>query len=178
MWVAAAVDLIIGPHKLLWFLALAIFVFFLLCTDTLSIVCLYTSFMCMFRLFFSAFGEFHMPPIGLFSGSVWMQISLKQCWGRRGKTDHFSTCGRGLRSDVKISTMGAHQPWCQIGANGARSTWLEISEFCETREPCLMSCIAWTKRGSISAIFQYSMGRWKAYWFNLVQFTRFCQIHA
>ena len=45
---------------------LAIFVFVLLYSVSPSTVCIQcTSFMCTLRLFFSVFGEFEAPPIGL-----------------------------------------------------------------------------------------------------------------
>ena len=69
------------------FLALAIVVFFLLCSDSPSTVCLQRAhLMCMLCLFFSVFGEFQVPPIGLEyelqRGSVWTQIFLKRCQER------------------------------------------------------------------------------------------------
>ena len=103
-------DLINSPYRCFWFpctshfhLLLVVFWFLL------STVCLFTArklnahALCLLLRFWWMSSATDRPGIWttaflvVFSGSVWTQIFLKRCWGRRRKKDRFRTSGRPLR---------------------------------------------------------------------------------
>ena len=107
-------DLINGPHKRFWFPCTSHF-HLLLVVFGFSVYCLFVcsaSLMCMLRLFFSIFGEFQVPPIGLeyelqHFWSFWVdpygsKYSWKNAEEDGGKKDRFRMCGWAHISLVRV----------------------------------------------------------------------------
>ena len=80
---------------------------FLLCSVSPSTVCLYTarrfyahapSLLCFLWISSATYrpGIWTKACWAVYNGSIWTQIFLKRCQGRRGKKDCFGTCGHGL----------------------------------------------------------------------------------